>query len=156
MDEKTQRKLIHAGQRKNATKVKEIISALEDMVNSDSFSSKPVIETIKNDGKGMSNLVQFCYEWVNYWDNAGDSKTDDRNADSTELCKAIAGALKEKHGCVTETEFFNISMPMAGMHRELVQNATSLVASTLSAYDETVKEVIKSAFEKGDIHMSYE
>ena len=138
-------------------KTQEIINALGNMVNSFGFDCTAVLEEIKKDKNGYTNLVALSYEWVEVL-GSGTINTDERNQKSVELCKEIWERLDHQYGVdITADElapyYCELEQAVRGMHRTLMQTSTNMFTKVLRETDKVVNKYLTEKYGEKDIRL---
>lgn len=135
----------------------DIIPILSRAVNSYTVNFEGIIEAIKENRQGYTNLVRFAYAWVNVWYNAEEWRTDGRNEVSTKICKEIANAIeRESTDNLLENGYFpQLDKATLNMHKTSVQTATNIFLRVLYSKNKAAKNVIEKYFpnKNGKVHL---
>lgn len=135
---------------------RELVSTLALTVNSYSISFDEIIETIKANKRGYTNLVRFAYLWVEALSNADETWIDDRNKASVWTCRSIANEIRNSSTSelLKNGYFPELDRAVLNMHKTNVQSATNLLLRVLYMKDNIARKILNERFPNGNIYFS--
>lgn len=135
---------------------RELVSTLALTVNSYSISFDEIIEAVKANKRGYTNLVRLAYSWVEALSNADETWIDDRNKASVWTCRSIANEIRNSSTSelLKNGYFPELDRAVLNMHKTNVQSATNLLLRVLYMKDNIARKILNERFPNGKVYFS--